>query len=79
MVLDLTLPEVDRERLLAALAPDVPSPPDRLEDAERRHIAVVLRHTRGNRREAARILGIARSTLLQKIRRYELDGPPKPT
>lgn len=41
---------------------------------ERRHIARTLAYTDGNRREAARLLGIARSTLLAKIRRYELDA-----
>jgi DNA-binding protein Fis len=30
----------------------------------------VLEHTGGNRRQAALLLGISRSTLLNKIRRY---------
>ena len=46
--------------------------PAPLEDAERRHIAVTLQHTRGNKRQAAHLLGIARSTLLAKVRKYEL-------
>jgi transcriptional regulator of acetoin/glycerol metabolism len=46
--------------------------PAPLDDAERRHIAVALRHTRGNKRQAAHLLGIARSTLLAKVRKYEL-------
>lgn len=46
--------------------------PESLEAAEARHIAAVLRHTGGNRRRAALLLGIARSTLLAKIRRYGL-------
>ncbi|MGH7657969.1 MAG: helix-turn-helix domain-containing protein [Gemmatimonadales bacterium] len=44
-----------------------------LEDAERRHISTVLEHTGGNRRQAAHLLGIARSTLLSKLRKYGLD------
>jgi polyisoprenoid-binding protein YceI len=56
------------------LAPAAPPPPDSLEAAERRHIALVLRHTRGNKRQAAHLLGISRSTLLHKVRKYGLAG-----
>ncbi|MEJ2184990.1 MAG: sigma-54 dependent transcriptional regulator [Gemmatimonadota bacterium] len=44
-----------------------------LEDVERRHIVRVLEHTDGNRAEAARILGIGRTTLYDKIARWGLD------
>jgi len=46
--------------------------PTPLEDAENVHIAATLRHTRGNKRQAAHLLGIARSTLLAKVRKYGL-------
>lgn len=46
--------------------------PESLEAAERRHIAAVLRFTGGNKRKAALLLGVARSTLLAKVRRYAL-------
>lgn len=46
--------------------------PTPLNDAERQHIAATLRHTRGNKRQAAHLLGIARSTLLAKVRKYGL-------
>ena len=46
--------------------------PTPLEHAEKRHIAATLNHTRGNKRQAAHLLGIARSTLLAKVRKYEL-------
>ena len=46
--------------------------PAPLDDAERHHIAATLRHTRGNKRQAAHLLGIARSTLLAKVRKYGL-------
>jgi DNA-binding NtrC family response regulator len=53
-------------------APGVIEPPETLEAAEARHIALALEHTGGNRRQAAFLLGIARSTLLAKIRKYAL-------
>jgi two-component system response regulator AtoC len=47
-------------------------PLESLEDVERRHIMHVLEHVDGNRAEAARILGIGRTTLYDKIARYGL-------
>ncbi len=44
-----------------------------LRELERAYVEQVLRRTRGNRSEAARILGISRKTLLEKRRRYGLD------
>jgi DNA-binding NtrC family response regulator len=70
VMLDLTLPGLDQAALRSALAPS--AVPDTLEAAERRQIALALAHTGGNRRDAARLLGVARSTLLNKIRRYDL-------
>lgn len=72
LVLDLTVPGLDLAALRAALSPGAPATPDTLEAAERRQIALALAHTGGNRRDAARLLGVARSTLLNKIRRYDL-------
>jgi DNA-binding NtrC family response regulator len=46
--------------------------PESLEAAEARHIRAMLEHTGGNRRQAAMLLGVARSTLLMKIRKYQL-------
>ncbi|HEY3933356.1 MAG TPA: helix-turn-helix domain-containing protein [Gemmatimonadales bacterium] len=48
--------------------------PERLDSAEARHIAATLHFTQGNKRQAALLLGIARSTLLTKIRRYHLTA-----
>jgi len=47
-----------------------------LEDVERRHIASVLQRTQHNISRAARVLGIDRATLYNKMRRYRLgrDG-----
>lgn len=46
--------------------------PETLDAAEARHLRAVLRFTDGNRRQAALLLGIARSTLLAKVRKYGL-------
>lgn len=47
--------------------------PETLAAAEARHLRAVLTFTRGNRLQAAALLGIARSTLLAKLRRHGLD------
>ena len=78
LVLDLGWPELDLARLrealaASALAAPAAVEPDSLDAAERRHIALTLRHTGGNRRRAAQLLGISRSTLLHKVRKYDLD------
>jgi two-component system response regulator AtoC len=43
-----------------------------LEELERRYLQFILRRTKGNQSEAARILGINRKTLGQKIQKYGL-------
>ena len=48
-----------------------PSGPMTLEEAERRAVREALRSTAGNKVQAARVLGIARSTLLEKLKRYD--------
>jgi DNA-binding NtrC family response regulator len=48
-----------------------------LEGAERRAIAAALRATAGNRLRAARLLGIARSTLGEKLRRLGIEASPE--
>lgn len=43
-----------------------------LEEAERRVIEAALRHTRGNKAKAAEFLGIHRTGLYQKLRKYRM-------
>jgi two-component system, NtrC family, response regulator AtoC len=62
---------------LGLKAPETSEPDDNgglvsLEDVERHHIAEVLRRAGDNVTQAARILGIDRVTLYNKIRKYQL-------
>jgi transcriptional regulator of acetoin/glycerol metabolism len=43
-----------------------------LEEVERRHIVKVLEYTNRNMVETARLLGIGRSTLYNKLNQYDL-------
>jgi two-component system response regulator AtoC len=59
----------------AQAAAESGSDPGTLEEVERRHIAEVLAHTGGNVSQAARVLGIDRVTLYNKMRKYQLSRP----
>ena len=54
-------------------APPSMRPPvgGRLADVEREAIAEALRQTRGNRRKAARLLGISEATLYRRLKQYD--------
>jgi DNA-binding NtrC family response regulator len=73
LLLDLNLSGLDRSALTQSIK-GAGIATDTLEAAERRHLASVLRHTGGNKRRAAQLLGISRSTLLNKVRKYGLAG-----
>jgi transcriptional regulator with PAS, ATPase and Fis domain len=46
---------------------------DVVEDAERRAITAALEASRGNRRAAAKALGVSLRTLFYKMERYRLE------
>lgn len=48
-------------------------PGQSIEDAERELIRVTLNHVDGNRTKAAKLLGISRKSLYNKIKQYDLD------
>lgn len=73
-VVALATPGLDQTHFREAIAPTEPVEPEPLDDVERRHIARTLAYTHGNKRRAAHLLGIARSTLLAKVRKYGLAG-----
>ena len=55
---------------------NAPGEPSSLEEVEKRHISEVLGHAAGNVSQAARLLGIDRVTLYNKIKKFQLrrDG-----
>jgi DNA-binding NtrC family response regulator len=61
-------------------APPKPGTMASLEEVERRHVAAVLSHTGGNVSQSARILGIDRVTLYNKMKKWGLrrDGEDDP-
>jgi len=82
-------PVIDQEDLLLtklATAGDTELPsgseqqfaPASLADIERRYILATLNYTGWNKSRTATILGIERSTLDRKIRRYAIDDEPSP-
>jgi DNA-binding NtrC family response regulator len=77
LVIDLGIPDVALGTLRAALGPEQSAEPEPLEVVERQHIAQALKFTGGNKRRTAHLLGIARSTLLAKVRKYRLDAGPE--
>jgi two-component system, NtrC family, response regulator AtoC len=68
-VFDARMPAIDSEFRPESLRTVVERAVHR---AEREHIATVLARVGGNRSQAARVLGVSRSTLWQKLRDYGL-------
>jgi len=74
---DLGLPPKGAGQATAA-GGGVAGPLPSLDEVERRHVASVLASTGGNVSQAARVLGIDRVTLYNKMRKYNItrDGEP---
>ena len=77
----LTIEDVPAEMRGPAPAPvPVPAEPGSIEplgtlaELEKVHIQRVLEHTQGNKKEAARVLGIDRSTLYARLKTYGIDA-----
>jgi DNA-binding NtrC family response regulator len=45
-----------------------------IEELEKMHIATILKHTNYNMKETAKLLGIGRTTLYRKIKKYKLPS-----
>lgn len=69
---DLLLSKLSTAGDTGPKAPAAAFQPCSLEDVERQHILATLNYTGGNKSRAALLLGIERSTLDRKIRRYGL-------
>lgn len=69
---DIQLMSAAEPRAWLAEDPMLRYEPVALEDIESEHISRTLKWTNWNKREAARILGINRSTLDRKLERYEI-------
>jgi len=65
----------DLPPFLAERGPSSKSRMKSLEEIEKDHIARVLAAVRGHRDQAAAILGITRSTLWRKMKRFGLETP----
>jgi two-component system response regulator HydG len=61
------------------LVHDVSEEPKSLEEVERRHIEKILNETDWNISKAAKILGVNRTTLHAKIKKYQLSPPATQT
>jgi two-component system response regulator AtoC len=57
--------------------PDAARPRSIDDDAERQRIVDALERTAGNQKEAAKVLGISRRTLINRLQRYDIARPRK--
>ncbi|WP_428568915.1 MAG: sigma-54 interaction domain-containing protein [Solidesulfovibrio sp. DCME] len=65
-------PGLSRREVAAACPPR--TPPGTVDGDERRQLVEALRRAGGNRSEAARLLGVSRGTILNRMRKYGVDS-----
>jgi transcriptional regulator with GAF, ATPase, and Fis domain len=58
---------------LTVAGPSIPSLTDEVQDVERERLLSAIAHSGGNKAQAARLLGIPRSTLFSKLRKHGLE------
>ncbi len=68
------LPNNHQEKPQEHLIANVLGTPVTLESMERQHIEGVLGSTQGNKHQAAQILGIDRTTLYNKLKKYQISN-----
>ena len=68
------VPAVQKPQSASSASLEIPSSGITLSSAEKHVIEVTLRLTKGNRSQAARMLGISRPTLIRKIREHNLNA-----
>jgi sigma-54 dependent transcriptional regulator, acetoin dehydrogenase operon transcriptional activator AcoR len=68
------LSAVGRGVLVDAPTPATPAPASSIEEAERVAITLAVKNMHGNLTQAARALGVSRSTLYRKVERYHLEN-----
>ncbi len=73
------LPDEVRGAVAGAAESVAAMPATSLEESERQAIVRVVQGMRGNMAQAARALGISRSTLYRKVERYHLEGLVHPS
>lgn len=67
--------EIQPEELLFSVGSSDQGPNSKtLVELERRHILQVIKECKGNKTEAAKVLGLARSTLVIKLKSYNVDA-----
>ena len=75
---DLLPPELTKGPVARMLTPPMPVPDSQmmqpLQEVEKHYILQVLRSTKGNKKKAAEVLGLDRSTLYAKLKRFSQEG-----